>query len=328
MLGTSMAATGGRKQAAVGLLTIPSKGEKNPMSPSTQNAQRLAGRVAIVTGGGRGIGREVASAFARHGAGVMIADLGVSLDGTEPDSTIADAAAAEIRDEGGKCVGTVADVGDFSDAQRMVAETVSEFGGFDILVNAAGIIRRGSILELTPEDWEATIQVHVTGTLHTSRAAIEYWNSSPGSERRLINFASDAGLYGESDYLAYGVAKAGVVALTLGCVELLDEVGGTANIFIPQAATRMTASIPIDQLPDSDRWQTGEFHPANVPPALVYLASEKSDWLSGEIIGGWGHEVHLYAKPRRHRSLFSPGPWEIEDLFRRIRVALEKPCAP
>jgi NAD(P)-dependent dehydrogenase (short-subunit alcohol dehydrogenase family) len=249
----------------------------------------------------------------------MIADLGSALDGTGRDLGVAETTAAEIRAEGGVCRGMVADVGDARQAERIIEETLAELGRIDVLVNAAGIIRPGSILDLELADWDATLRVHLAGALNTSRAALAHWATVEGTGRRLVNVSSDAGLFGDTEYLAYGVAKAGVVAFTLGCVEPLRELGGTANVFIPQAATRMTASIPLDQLPDQHRWRTGEFDPAHVPPALVYLASDEADWISGQIVGGWGFEVHLYSKPGRSRSMFSTGPWQIDELFARFR---------
>ena len=283
---------------------------------------RLAGKVAIITGGAGGIGREAARAFAREGAQVMIADLGSSLDGRGSNAGPAEEAAAEIRASGGSCRALAVDVADPEQAAALVAETLAQFGKVDVLVNAAGIIRAGSILDLNLDDWDSTLRVHLGGTLNTSRSVANHWASVEATGRRLINFSSDAGLYGEGSYTAYAVAKAGIVALTLSCAETLDTVGATANVFIPQAATRMTASIPIGELPDSDRWTTGEFDAANVPPALLYLASDAASWISGQIVGGWGYEVHLYSKPRRARSLYSTGPWDIETLFGRFRQAL------
>jgi NAD(P)-dependent dehydrogenase (short-subunit alcohol dehydrogenase family) len=253
----------------------------------------------------------------------MIADLGSDLDGTGRDVGVAEEAVAEIVAEGGVCGGTAADVGEPEQAEAIVAGALAQFGRVDIVVNAAGIMRSGSILDLELDDWDATLRVHLAGALNMSRAAFAHWSRVQGSGRRLLNVSSDAGLFGEGDYVAYSVAKAGTVALTLSCVEPLRKLGGTANVFIPQAATRMTASIPLEQLPDGDRWKTGEFDAAHVPPALVYLASDDADWISGQIGGGWGFEVHLYSKPRRSRSLFSPGPWDMNQLFARFRGAFE-----
>jgi NAD(P)-dependent dehydrogenase (short-subunit alcohol dehydrogenase family) len=283
---------------------------------------RLAGKVAIVTGGAGGIGHEVARAFAREQALVMIADLGSALDGRGSDAGLADRAAAEITATGGTCRALAVDVADPEQSSALVAETLELFGQVDVLVNAAGIIRPGSILDLDLDDWDSTLRVHLGGTLNTSRSVAAHWAAVEGTGRRLINFSSDAGLYGEGSYTAYAVAKAGIVALTLSCADTLHTLGATANVFIPQAATRMTASISVEELPDSDRWQTGEFDAAHVPPAIVYLASDAAGWITGQIVGGWGYEIHLYSKPQRARSLFSPGPWDMDTLFSRFRQAL------
>ena len=297
--------------------------EGDANSSESPHLRRLEGKVAVVTGGGRGIGRQIAGAMAREGASVMIADLGSALDGTGSDLGVAEGAAAEIRAEDGVCRGMAADVGDPEQAEGIIAETLVEFGRVDILVNVAGIIRRGSILDLELDDWEATLRVHLAGTLNTSRAIVAHWTKVEGAGRRLVNFSSDAGLFGDASHLAYAVAKAGVVALTFSCVEPLRELGGTANVYIPQAATRMTASIPFEELPDEHRWRTGEFDAAHVAPALVYLVSDEADWISGQIVGGWGFEVHLYRRPRRFRSMFSPGPWDMGELFDRFRGTFE-----
>jgi NAD(P)-dependent dehydrogenase (short-subunit alcohol dehydrogenase family) len=286
--------------------------------------RRLTGKTAVVTGGGRGIGLHVAAALANQGARVMIADLGAQLDGTGRDETPGATAAAAIEREGGECSFMVVDVADPVSAQGLIDATVDRFGSIDVLVNAAGNLRAGGLLAMSPEDLDATLRVHVGGTANTMRAALRHWQSHPGARRRVINISSESGLYGDGPYAAYAAAKGAVIALTLGAVEELAAVGATGHVFIPQAATRMTASIPPELLGDADpaKWSSGgEFDPVNVPPALLYLAGDESDWLSGRIIGGWGYEVHLYSAPQRARSIYGSGPWDLVELFRRLPEA-------
>lgn len=297
------------------------------MTPADTSADALlvGGKVCLVTGAAQGIGFEVASALARHGAKVVIADIGASLDGTGGDPGRAEHAAARVRAEGGACVAQATDVTDAGQADRAVDVAVEEFGRLDVVVNVAGTLRRGSVLETSLDDLRSAFAVHVEGAFHTTRAAARHWQAHPGEHRRVVNFSSDAGLLGELDYAAYAVAKAAVVALTLSTAPAVAPLGATANVFIPQALTRMTMSIPMDELPDSDRsrWEEGEFDAVNVPPAVVFLASDAADHVTGQVIGGWGYEVHRYALAHRARTLRSDGPWDLRSLFTQITTLVD-----
>lgn len=281
---------------------------------------RLRGKVAIVTGAARGVGRSVAWAFAREGATVVIADAGVNLDGTSPDSSPVETAAADLKDAGLLAHPSFTDVTDRDQVQTLVDDTVARFGSLDILVNAAAVMRHGSILDASAADWEVQLRVNATGVFNASRAAAAHWKRI-GSGGRLINFGSDAGLFGVESEVAYSASKAAVIALTLSCAQTLRPYGVTSNVVHPQAATRLTASIPAADLPDSGRWATGEFDADHVPPALVYLASDAGHWINGCVLAAFGYEVHLYRLAERARSIYSVGPWTQAMLDQRMEEA-------
>jgi NAD(P)-dependent dehydrogenase (short-subunit alcohol dehydrogenase family) len=281
---------------------------------------RLASKVAIITGGARGVGRSVARAFAREGAIVVIADAGVDLDGTRPARGPLDTTVAELCAEGYDAHASFTDVTDQKQVRALIGGTVGTFGRLDILVNAAAVMRHGSIADASSEDWDVQMRVNAGGTFNTTHLASAHWARS-GTGGRLINFGSDAGLFGVESEVAYSASKAAVIALTLSCAQTLRPHGVTCNVVHPQAATRLTASIPPEMLPDSDRWAGGEFSPDHVTPSLVYLASDEGGWISGCVLATFGYEVHLYRLAQRAHSIYSDGPWNPDVLDRRFREA-------
>ena len=284
-------------------------------------AGRLENKVAIVTGGARGVGRSVARAFAREGAIVVIADAGVELDGTHPAKGPLEATVAELSAEGYSAHASHTDVTNLSQVEDLVGSTIERFGRLDILVNAAAVMRHGSIAEASWEDWDVQMRVNAGGTFNTTRLAAAHWKRA-GTGGRLINFGSDAGLFGVDAEVAYSASKAAVIALTLSCAQTLKPYGVTCNVVHPQAATRLTASIPTEELPDSERWASGEFNPDHVPPALVYLASDAGGHINGCVLAAFGYEVHLYRLAERAHSIYNEGPWNQEVLERRFREEL------
>lgn len=290
---------------------------------------RLDGRVAIVTGAGRGIGAGIARLFAAEGASVVVNDLGVALDGSAPDSAPAREVAGAINAAGGRAVANDADVADHEAAAGLVRQAVDEFGKLDVLVNAAGILRDRMVFNMTPEEWDAVIRVHLRGTFNTTRHAAAYWREqqNPNGSYRLINFTSVSGLHGSPGQPNYAAAKMGIVGLTYSCANALARYGVTSNAISPVASTRMTASIPDDRRRSAS--DVDERAPENVAPMVVYVASDRSGWLNGQVIGAGGYRVSLYNRPRVLHHVDSDGPWDVERLFatveRDLRPALEQP---
>ncbi|WP_214102925.1 SDR family NAD(P)-dependent oxidoreductase [Acrocarpospora catenulata] len=280
----------------------------------------LEGRVAIITGAGRGIGASVARQFAAEGARLILNDLGAEADGRGADSSPAREIADEIVAAGGQAVSDGGDVAETATGQRLVDLALEHYGRLDVLVNSAGILRDRMIFNLAEEDWDAVIRVHLRGHYSTIRPASAYWRAqrNPDGHYRIINFTSDSGLQGSPGQANYAAAKMGVVGLTMSLANALGRMGVTANAIAPGAATRLTATVDPDKAAAVDPEVLVAMSPENVAPVVTYLAGTDSDWLSGRIIGAVGYQVTLWNTPEVLRSIESDGPWSLAELGRRI----------
>jgi len=281
----------------------------------------LDGRVAIVTGAGRGIGKSTALLLAREGASVVVNDLGSAVDGSGGDTTPAQEVVAEITSTGGTAIASGADVSDHAAAEDLIKSAIAEFGRLDVLVNVAGILRDRMIFNMSEQEWDDVIRVHLKGTFNTSKFAAAHWRSlrEETAQNRIINFTSVSGLHGAPGQPNYAAAKMGIVGLTWSCANSLAKYGVTCNAVSPAAATRMTDSIPTerrrtDRPTDEDQRRS----PDNVAAVVAYLASERSGWLTGRIVHSSGYEVSLYNNMAPVVRLLSQEPWELEELGEQV----------
>lgn len=285
----------------------------------------LDGRVAIVTGAGRGIGASVARLLASEGAQVVVNDLGSSVDGTGDDRSIASVLVDEIKADGGEATPNMSDVSDFDAAEELVRQAIDTYGRLDVLVNVAGILRDRMIFNMSAEDWDAVIRVHLRGTFNTTRHASAYWREmrNPEGHFRIINFTSGSGLHGAAGQPNYAAAKMGIVGLTYSCANALQRYGVTSNAISPAATTRMTNTVPTER----QRLQSNEeMSPDNVALSVGYLASERSDWCNGQIFLAVGYQIGLFNVPQVIREIVSPGPWDRKTAFHMIE-AVFRPAA-
>jgi NAD(P)-dependent dehydrogenase (short-subunit alcohol dehydrogenase family) len=245
------------------------------------------GRVVVVTGAGRGLGRAHALAFAAEGAKVVVNDLGVSRHGEGVGESPADEVVAEIRAAGGEAVADGSDVADWDQAGELVARAVDAFGQLDVLVNNAGFLRDRMLSSITEEEWDAVIRVHLKGHMAPTRHAIDHWRarSKAGEDPqgRIVNTSSGAGIMGSVAQGNYSAAKAGIVGLTLVESAELGRYGVTANAIAPAARTRMTEEVFADTMaaPEDGAWDA--MAPENVSPLVVWLGSLDSAGVTGRV---------------------------------------------
>jgi NAD(P)-dependent dehydrogenase (short-subunit alcohol dehydrogenase family) len=279
---------------------------------------RLDGRVAIVTGAGRGIGRSVATLLASEGASIVVNDLGAALDGSGSDASPAGQVVDEIAAGGGKAVANGADISDHAAAESLIGSAIEQFGRLDVLVNVAGILRDRMVFNMSEQEWDDVIRVHLKGTFNTTKFAAAHWRSIRDAEgqNRIINFTSVSGLHGAPGQPNYAAAKMGIVGLTYSCANALRAYGVTTNAISPGAATRMTDSVPTERR--RTRASANEWSPDNVAPIVAYLASEQSGWINGRIVHSSGYEIALYSNPEPEIRLVGTGPWDADSLASQV----------
>lgn len=276
-----------------------------------------AGRVAIVTGAGRGIGRGHALELARQGAHVVVNDLGASVGGDGADAGPAQAVVDEIEAAGGVAVANTDDVADWDGAKRLVDQAVEVFGGLDVLVNNAGILRDRMLFNMSEDEWDAVVRVHLKGTFTPMRWAAAYWRdrakAGKPADARIVNTSSTSGLFANPGQGNYGAAKSGIASLTQIAAKELGRHGVTANAIAPGARTRMTENLGSGRpTPAEGEWDPGA--PDNVAPLVTWLASGESAGITGHVFLVGGGRIAVAQTWRRGPGVDHGARWDPAEL--------------
>ena len=292
------------------------------------------GRVVIVTGAGRGIGRAHALAFAAEGAHVVVNDIGAELDGSGGSTSPAQDVVAEIEAGGGRAVVNGDDIADWAGAQRLVETAVEVFGGLDVVVNNAGFVRDRMFVSCTEDEWDAVVRVHLKGHFCVSRHAAAWWRDqakASGSpvDARIVNTSSGAGILGSVGQSAYSSAKAGIAALPLVPAAELGRYGITANAIAPAARTRMTEGVFTEMMAEVGEDQFDAMDPANVSPLVVWLGSTSSAGVTGQMFEVEGGKIGI-AEGWHHGPTEDIGrrwqPAEVGDAVQRLLAGSRAPA--
>jgi NAD(P)-dependent dehydrogenase (short-subunit alcohol dehydrogenase family) len=290
----------------------------------------LDGKVAAVTGAGRGIGREHALALAAAGASVVVNDLGGSSAGEGHDQAPAQQVADEITAAGGRASANFDNVADFQGAENLIKQAIGDFGRLDILVNNAGIIRDRMLVNLTEDEWDAVVNVHLKGHFAPTRHAAAYWReqSKAGNQinGRVINTSSPSGVFGNVGQTNYGAAKAGIASFTMIAALELSRYGVTVNCLAPNARTRLTeqtfGDIPVPE---------GGFDPmdpANISPVVVALCSDAAQGITGQCFFIYGGTVNVLRAWDSGVALTKDSQWGPEELVAKLNEAFPNGIAP
>jgi NAD(P)-dependent dehydrogenase (short-subunit alcohol dehydrogenase family) len=303
--------------------------------------RRLAGKRAIVTGAGRGIGRAVAELLAAEGAAVVVNDLGAAIDGQGTETRVADEVVQAITAAGGRAVANYDSVADFDGAGRIVETATRELGGLDILINNAGILRDRMVFNMSEAEWDAVVAVHLTGTFNCTRHAARVMREQRGG--RIVSMSSTSGVYGNSGQANYGAAKDGIAGLTRVVARELGKYGVTVNAVCPGAATRMTQTVT--EQARGKRGRAGvasaagarlgtleHTGPENVAPWVVYLATDAASHVNGKVFFAMGGLIALLDDPAPVRTIEKQGRWTPEEIglvfSRTLGMDLVNPAPP
>jgi NAD(P)-dependent dehydrogenase (short-subunit alcohol dehydrogenase family) len=293
------------------------------------------GRVVVITGAGRGIGREHALAFAKEGARIVVNDLGGATDGSGSDAGPAQQVVEELRALGAEAIANTDNVADWDGAQRLISSALETFGALDVVVNNAGILRDRMFVNMTPEEWDSVIAVHLRGTFAVSRHAVDYWRARAKAgemnDARIINTSSPSGIFGNIGQANYGAAKAGIATFTQILADELQRLGVTVNAIAPIARTRMTENLAelMESMTEgsADAGGFDPFDPGNISPLVVWLGSAESADVTGRVFTVGGDEIGV-AEPWVKGPVATKGArWEpaeltavIPDLVLRART--------
>jgi NAD(P)-dependent dehydrogenase (short-subunit alcohol dehydrogenase family) len=290
----------------------------------------LTGKVAIVTGAGRGIGREHALALSRAGAKLVVNDLGGSLAGEGNDLSPAQHVVEEIESAGGEAVANGADVADFAQAGEMVQAALDTFGRLDILVNNAGILRDRMLVNMSEQEWDAVIAVHLKGHFAPTRHAAAHWRglSKAGEQvrARVINTSSPSGVFGNVGQANYGAAKAGIAGFTVIAAQELQRYGVTVNCLAPNARTRMTEETFDMSAPDPAEFDP--LDPANMSPVVVALCADEAQPITGQIFHVWGSAVNALQGWTAGELFETEGRWEPDSLLGELLQRFPEGASP
>jgi len=286
----------------------------------------LKDKVAIVTGSGRGIGRDIALLLAKEGAKVVVNDLGGGSDGQGNDTKIADEVVQEIQDLGGDAVANYDSVADYESASNIIDTALSRFGRLDIVVNNAGILRDRMLFKMSEEEWDTVIAVHLKGSFNMTRAASTIFKEQKSG--RFIHFTSTSGLIGNVGQANYSAAKLGIVGLSKSTALDMARYNVTSNAIAPFAWSRLIGTIPTETEDEKERVERlKQLSPAHIAPLVAFLASDEAADISGQIFGVRGKEIMVFSQPRPIRSVFNAKGWSVDSLS-AIKGSLQSSFTP